>query len=346
MLLVLGLVIEFIVLPQLAGARKAWHLTTGVGPGWLILGLALELASLASYAELTRSLLPAAERPSRFTIQRIDLSTLAVSHLVPGGTAAGTALAFQLFGEAEVRPQASGFALATQGLGSAVVLNVLLWVALVVSIPVRGFDPLYVTAAVVGAALLAACAVLVVLLTRATTGAVRFLQWMARRLPFVKEESVNRVVLDASARLRALAADRPLLARTLGWATANWLLDAASLWVFLYAFGFKAGPDALMVAYGLANVLAAIPITPGGLGIVEGVLVPTLVGFGATRGTAILGVVAWRLVNFWLPIPVGTASYVSLRAGAHASRKTRGEAVKGLVDAAEVGSRAARRKAS
>jgi len=345
MLLILGVVIEFIVLPQLAGARRSWHLITDVRPWFLILGVLLEFASLACYAELTRSLLPPAERPRRWTIQRIDMSTLAVSHLVPGGGAAGTAVAFQLFNGAGVPAQAAGFAVATQGIGSAVVLNVFLWLALVISIPVHGFDRLYVTAALLGALLLAGCAVGVLLLTRREAGAARFLRTLARRLPFVKEDVVHRAVHDASARLRNLASDRPLLARTLGWAAANWTLDAASLWVFLYAFGFRAGPIELVVAYGLANVLAAIPVTPGGLGIVEGVLVPTLVGFGASRGIAILGVVAWRLVNFWVPIPLGTACYVSLRAGAHASRRARREAVTGLVDAAEVGSRSARRSA-
>jgi hypothetical protein len=47
----------------------------------------------------------------------------------------------------------------------------------------------------------------------------------------------------------------------------------------------------------------------------EAVLTTTLVGFGATRGAAILGVVTWRLVNFWLPIPAGAAAYLSLRLG-------------------------------
>ena len=64
------------------------------------------------------------------------------------------------------------------------------------------------------------------------------------------------------------------------WAAANWLFDAASLWVFLFAFGQAVLPIDLLVAYGLANILAVIPITPGGLGVIEGVLIPTLVGFG------------------------------------------------------------------
>ncbi|MEA2461676.1 MAG: putative heme transporter, partial [Actinomycetota bacterium] len=96
-------------------------------------------------------------------------------------------------------------------------------------------------------------------------------------------------------------------------ATTNWLLDAASLWVLVWAFGFRVGLDGLIVAYGLANVLAAVPITPGGLGVVEAVLTSSLVGFGAPRGVAILGVITYRLLNFWLPIPLGGIASVSLR---------------------------------
>jgi hypothetical protein len=63
----------------------------------------------------------------------------------------------------------------------------------------------------------------------------------------------------------------------------------------------------------LANVLAVIPLTPGGLGVVEATLTSILVGFGTARGVATLGVVAYRLINFWLPIPLGGAAYLSLQ---------------------------------
>ena len=79
-------------------------------------------------------------------------------------------------------------------------------------------------------------------------------------------------------------ADRRPLAAQAGGAcgpSLNWLLDAASLWVFVRAFGGALDIDALLVAFGLANIFAVIPITPGGLGIVEGVYIPTLIGFGA-----------------------------------------------------------------
>ncbi|MCU1374810.1 MAG: hypothetical protein JWO68_2096, partial [Actinomycetia bacterium] len=137
----------------------------------------------------------------------------------------------------------------------------------------------------------------------------------ADKLPFLEGEGVARVLARVAVRLRALAADPHLLARAIGWASLNWVLDAASLWVFLAAFGHRMSLDGLIISYGLANVVAAIPITPGGLGVMETVLTASLVGFGAQRGVALLGVVSYRLVNFWLPIPLGALSYLSLRVG-------------------------------
>jgi hypothetical protein len=195
-----------------------------------------------------------------------------------------------------------------------VVLNLLLWIGLVVSIPLRGVNPLYAAGAILGTIVIGGFAGLVLLLTRGEARAARIMRAIARHAPFLDEDAVHRMVHRLAARLKALGRDRRLLARAVGWASANWLLDAASLWVFLAAFGEHMSLDGLLVSYGLANVLAAIPITPGGLGVVEGVLTPTLVGFGAPRGIAILGVISWRLVNFWLPIPVGGVAYASLRA--------------------------------
>jgi uncharacterized protein (TIRG00374 family) len=142
---------------------------------------------------------------------------------------------------------------------------------------------------------------------------VRVVRAVVRRVPMISEDTAERFVRIAAARLVELSRDRAVLVQAVLWATLNWLLDAAALWVFISAYGFQLGLDGLIVSFGLANVVAALPLTPGGLGLVEGVLVPTIVGFGAPRGIAVLGVVSYRLVNFWLPIPAAGIAYVSLR---------------------------------
>ena len=103
--------------------------------------------------------------------------------------------------------------------------------------------------------------------------------------------------------------------RIAGWAVANWLLDAASLWVFLRAFGATVSPASLIVAFCVANVLAAIPITPGGLGVLDVTLATMLLGFGVPSAAVGLGIPAYRIVQYWLPMAVGALSYFSLRFG-------------------------------
>lgn len=315
-LMAVAAIVEYLVIPQLAGARKSLHLVAQANVALVGVGFLLEVASLVAYAGLTRSLLPhGALAVNR--IFRINMSTLAIGHVLPGGTAAGASLGYRLYTAEGVRGSDAGFALGLQGLGSAVVLNCILWTALVVSIPLYGFNPLYVTASVLGVLLIGFVAAIALFMTRGEERAVRVLRAVARRIPFLKEDSVEAVFRRLAASLHELSTDQRRLRAAVAWAAANWILDAASLWVFVAAFGHGAGrfpnPDGLVVAYGLANVMAAIPVTPGGLGVVEGVLTPALAGFGTTKAVAILGVLSWRFVNFWLPIPAGGLTYLSLR---------------------------------
>jgi hypothetical protein len=72
-------------------------------------------------------------------------------------------------------------------------------------------------------------------------------------------------------------------------------------------------------------------VTPGGLGVVDSVAPLLLVSFGVTRSVATLGVLGWRLVNFWLPIPVGAIAYVSLKVPRGAGLKAMRAAVSALL---------------
>jgi uncharacterized protein (TIRG00374 family) len=314
MVLLVFFVIEVVLPPELHSARKEIHQLDHLNFLWLILGALVEVASLAAYAELTHTVLsPGA--PSRFRLFRINMWALAISHVLPGGTVPGTAVSYRLLTESEVPGNTAAFGLATQGIGSAVVLNGIFWLALLISIPLNGYNPYYGFAAILGVLLLSIFGGLVVLLTRGEKQADRFLMRLVSHIPFVKPQSVAALVKKVADRMKVLAENPQLLYRASIWAAANWLLDAGSLWVFLFAFGAHVSPIDLLVAYGLANILAVIPITPGGLGVVEFISISTLTGFGVAGGAATAGVICWRLVNFWLPIPFGGVAYLSLRLG-------------------------------
>lgn len=317
-LLILALVAEYIVIPEISGASKSIKLITKVNIFYLILGICFEAAALLCYSLLTRSLL---KKPPKFsTILKINFSTLAVSHVLPGGTASGTALGFRLFSDSGVDTAETSFTLATQGIGSAVVLNVILWCALIASIPFHSINnPEYIIAAGVGAFVLLLAAFLIASFTRGRKRLTKVLTTIAQKIPFKKhlkflqKDKLENWINTISERVSVLISDKTLLRRAILWASLNWLLDAGSLGIFVAAFGVILNPFDLLVAYGLANVMAAIPITPGGLGVIEGILIPTLIGFNTPGAIATLAVVIYRFFNFWLPIPAGFFSYLSLR---------------------------------
>ncbi|MGD0746190.1 MAG: YbhN family protein [Acidimicrobiales bacterium] len=314
MVLFLFFVGEYILLPEVASARREFNQLTHLNFLWLILGALLEIAALVAYAELTRTVLsPGA--PDRFRIFRINMWALAVSHVLPGGTVPGTAASYRLLTDSGVSGSTAAFGLATQGIGSAVVLNLIFWLSLLISIPLQGYNPLYGFAAILGVLLLAIFGTVVYLFTRGEKQAAVFIQRVSNRLPFVKPETVTSLVQKVADRMKILFSSSELLTRAGIWAAANWLLDAASLYVFLLAFGARISPIDVLVAYGLANILAVIPLTPSGLGVIELTIVAVLKGFGVPGGVAAAGVLSWRLVNFWLPIPFGGAAYLSLRLG-------------------------------
>ena len=90
----------------------------------------------------------------------------------------------------------------------------------------------------------------------------------------------------------------------------NWLLDYLVLVTALYAIGAEPRPSLVLVAFAGAAVLGMIPITPGGIGFVEVGLVAMLVAAGIPGPDATLATLAYRLFQFWLPIPAGAVAYV------------------------------------
>jgi uncharacterized protein (TIRG00374 family) len=309
-------VVAVFLLPGvLSGFREAIDTVRDVNPLLLAAGFALQLLALFTYSLLTRATLgTAGHRLSLARIFRIQLSTKALSNIVPGGNAASSALGYRLLTLSGISGPDAGFALATAGIGSAVVLNIVFWTGLTMSIPFRGVNEGYAVAALAGIMIMGLAAGLVVGVMDGSGRAERLLRWIARKFG-LNEDRFAAVLHQLAERLEELVGDRQLLRRVVFWATANWLLDAASLWVFLRAYGVSLPVDALLVAFGLANVLAAIPILPGGLGVVEATYLTALVGFGVPRRVAAPAIATYRSAQYLMPIAIGALAYASLRVG-------------------------------
>ena len=309
------LVFWLFILPIVPGFGDALSELGQVKTSWLMLGIALEFAALFSYSMLTHVALGQdADKVSVLTLFRIQLSTRSLGSLVPGGSAASNALGFRLMTLAGANGRDAGFALATAGVGSAVVLNLVLWVSLIVSIPGRGVNAFYGTAAIFGVIVMLLAGGVVLGLIDHEGRAERVTRSVAKRLRFDPDKA-GEVAVHLGERLRGLANEPGLLRQVFMWSLLNWGLDIAALFVFIRAFDGNVDVVGLVISFCLANIFASIPITPGGLGIVEGIYIPSLVGFGLSTATATVSVLSYRIVQFWLPMLVGGVCYLSLRFG-------------------------------
>jgi len=313
--LALILVTWLLVVPQLHGSMHSLHLLLHAGSAWILVALVAELASLGCYALLTRAVLPPQTRPPMHRVMRIDLSAIALGHSLPDGGAAGTALCWRLLVAEGVPSSQAAFAKVAQGLGSAIVLQVLLLVSYAVGFTISGFSR-WAVAPAAGSVIILALAALIAFGVR-RVGFRRRVGRMVRQIPMCGPK-LARLLAGIYRRhlveqLRVVISNRRALLLTVCWAVANWAFDALALWASLRAYGSSVGLEALAVVFGVQALAAWLPITPSGLGISEAIIIPALIAFGAHRSDAVLGILTWRLLAYWLPIPLGALAFGSLR---------------------------------
>jgi uncharacterized protein (TIRG00374 family) len=103
-------------------------------------------------------------------------------------------------------------------------------------------------------------------------------------------------------------------AQLLGGSAGVTLTYALTLACCLAAFGAQVPLASTVAVYLAGAAVASVSPTPGGLGAMEAALVAGLTAMGAATGPAVAGVLAFRLLTFWLPILTGWLAYRALRA--------------------------------
>ncbi len=98
--------------------------------------------------------------------------------------------------------------------------------------------------------------------------------------------------------LESVSLSRRTLSVAFSWSLFNWIADVACLACAAYATGGHPSLAGLTVAYAAARAVGAIPLMPGGLLVVEAVLVPGLVSSGMTLAGAISTMLIYRLVSW------------------------------------------------
>ena len=114
-------------------------------------------------------------------------------------------------------------------------------------------------------------------------------------------ELIDRI----TARMTAVRLNWTEIGRIITWGVLNWVLDCACFAMMFLALGAPIPWKGLLLAYGAGQLAASLPITPGGLGVVEGSITVALVAFGGPEASTAYAVLLYRLISFWLILVVG-----------------------------------------
>ncbi len=298
------------VVPSLVSARNDIDVLRSASLLFLAGALLLQIVSWLCYTALTRAVLPRGTGVGWPTQLAIDLTGFGVSHVLPGGGATAMGLRYQMMTSAGIPPPTVVTTTATQTVLSDVALAACYLIGAVLAVPtVMEHRSLQVTAAI-GLVLVVVLVVGSALLVRGHSRLVERLQEAQSRFGEWLQPRVTRISHELVSFLR----DGTRTVQAGVFSMANWLLDAACLYVCLLAFaGDHISPPLVLTAYGFASLVGLLPLTPGGLGVIEGTLIPLLIALGTSSPVAVLGVLTWRVLQFWLPVPVAAVCYAGLR---------------------------------
>jgi uncharacterized membrane protein YbhN (UPF0104 family) len=296
------LVAVFLLAPGLGEVRD---LLVRADPGWLLLAVALEGLSFASYLLMFGPIF--CTGLTRRRSWQIGGSELAMGSLVPASGAGGLALGAWVLhrggmGGQRIARRSVAFFLVKSGVNflAVAVLGAALAVGLL------GPDlSLWLTA--LPAVLAALTIVAVGALPRLGPGelpdedASRARRWFA---------VARRAVIEGTAEARKIIQARH--AGVLAGAVGYWAFDNFVLWATFHAFGASPPLTVILMGYLIGQLGGLLPI-PGGIGGIDLGLIGTLIVYGAPAAETAAAVLAYRIVLFWLPLIVGGVAFAMLR---------------------------------
>jgi len=99
--------------------------------------------------------------------------------------------------------------------------------------------------------------------------------------------------------------------KTRGWkapaaaAAMGVLFDMGAMFWLFVAAGNQLTPGKVLSGYALPLLIGKVAVIPGGIGVVEGTMILLYRGFGVATATAVLVVLAYRVIAFWMPNLLG-----------------------------------------
>jgi uncharacterized membrane protein YbhN (UPF0104 family) len=310
-----GLAFLYFVLPKLAGISTTLHRLERGDAWWIALGVAFEILSFAGYVVVFRAVF--VDRAPRIGWREsyvITMAGLVATRLFAAAGAGGIAVTAWALRRSGMEPRIVACRM--------VAFMVLLYVIYAGSMLVDGVG--------LGTGLFPGGGSFAITIVPAIFAGVMFaIVGAMALLPEDIERRLGRLAsrwgrgsrlvagvvaapgLAASGVRTAVGLIRTRDPRLLG-ALAWWGFDICVLWAMFHAFGSPPPFTVIWMAYFVGTLGNLLPL-PGGLGGVEGGMIGAFAAFGVEFNLAVLAVLSYRAISFWLPTLPGAVAYLQLR---------------------------------
>jgi len=295
-------VVFAVVLPRIADYGAVWNVISGLGPGAALALAAATTLNVVTYAPPWMAAVPGLRFRRAMVLTQ---ASTALSVVVPGGDAVGIAASYAMLRGWGFENRSVAVAVVVTGAWNQFVNVGLPVLALALLLLSGGSSPLLLTAGLIGIAAIVAATAAIVAAMRGDAQARRvgeLAQTLANRLLRAARRAPRTGWGEALARVRSETID--LVARRWAALTAATLVGHLAVFgvllVALRVTGVGAAEVSFveaLAAWGLVRMLTAIPLTPGGVGVVELGLSTALVGFGAGNAEAVAAVLLYRVLT-------------------------------------------------
>lgn len=291
---------------------KAWELMGQVDIWILLLLIPVQFISYYATGGIMFSYLRAKgnlEDMSHWSTTRLALELNFVNHILPSGGAAGFSYLAWVLKKHKVSAARSTMAQLIRFVMTFLSFVVLLVAAMIVLAFKHQINSVTV---IVGLALVVAAVGAAwggVWLVKSRDRMQRFSAWIShtanriisfvtrgRKTDVVSHETVLEFFEGLHDDYLAIRRERKILIKPFLWAIFANALDVTLIWIAFWALGFPLDAAVLFIGFGLASIVAAVAVTPGGAGVYEAIMVAFLAASGVTPGVAIAGTLLARVV--------------------------------------------------
>ena len=277
---------------------------------WVPMAVICEVFSFVSYAMLQKTLLQSVGTRVRIgPLLALTMATTAIASSLPGEPAFSSAYRFQQYRRRGADTAGASWVVVALLVVSAIGLSFLLLIGVALAASSSSGYELRGALILSMAVILAAGAVLIRrdLLAALATSALRTLKRVSGHPSDRRLQKLTTSVEE----LRLIRISWQEMGVTVALALLTWIFDALCLVSSFRIVHTGISWTALPLAYGVSQIAAVLPLLPGGLGLVEGSITAVLVAYGSPRIPTLAAVLAYRIIGFWLVIPLGWFAFAT-----------------------------------